>query len=104
LTLPGSFPKHWPPVCDVGALPRRGWRRLQLRRGKFFASPPAAFRLNSGVPKERLKRTLRATFLGLVVNAALAVAKLIAGITGNSHALVADAVESIADVFGAIIV
>jgi cation diffusion facilitator family transporter len=47
---------------------------------------------------------LRATFIGLAVNIVLAVTKLIAGVTGNSHALVADAVESFADVFSAIIV
>lgn len=56
------------------------------------------------MPSDRLQRTLRATFLGLVVNVVLAGSKLFAGIAGHSHALVADAVESIADVFSAIIV
>jgi cation diffusion facilitator family transporter len=56
------------------------------------------------VPDERLRRGLRATFLGLAVNGLLATAKLVAGILGHSHALVADAVESLADVFSSIIV
>jgi cation diffusion facilitator family transporter len=52
----------------------------------------------------RLKRTLRATLLGLGINVLLAGSKLFAGIVGNSHALIADAVESIADVFSALVV
>ena len=56
------------------------------------------------MPPSRLKRSLRTTFLGLAVNAVLAVAKMLAGIFGHSHALVADAVESLADVFSSIVV
>src|SRR5882724_8987159 len=52
----------------------------------------------------RLKRGLRATFLGMVVNTFLAAGKLAAGILGHSHALIADAVESLADIFSSIIV
>ena len=52
----------------------------------------------------RLQRTLRATFIGLAVNLVLAAGKLAAGIIGHSHALVADAVESFADVFSSIVV
>ena len=52
----------------------------------------------------RLKRGLRATLLGMVVNIALAGGKLAAGILGHSHALVADAVESLADIFSSIVV
>ena len=40
----------------------------------------------------------------MVVNAALAAAKLAAGIVGNTYALVADAVESTADIFSSLIV
>lgn len=54
--------------------------------------------------QERLQRGLRATFLGLAVNTLLASIKLVAGILGHSHALVADAVESLADVFSSIVV
>src|SRR5215472_14990456 len=52
----------------------------------------------------RLHRSLRATLLGLIVNAFLAAIKMLAGIVGHSHALVADAVESLADVFSSIVV
>src|SRR3954468_807732 len=56
------------------------------------------------MPTSRLKRSLRTTFLGLATNAVLAAVKMLAGIFGNSHALVADAVESMADVFSSIVV
>ena len=52
----------------------------------------------------RLQRSLRATFLGMATNAVLSAVKLAAGIAGHSHALVADAVESFADVFSSLIV
>ena len=52
----------------------------------------------------RLQRSLRATFTGLVVNVFLSAAKLVAGVTGHSHALVADACESLTDIFSSIIV
>ncbi|MGC8887242.1 MAG: cation diffusion facilitator family transporter [Verrucomicrobiia bacterium] len=54
--------------------------------------------------KERLYRSLRATFFGLTVNLILACGKMFAGIVGHSHALVADAVESLADIFSSLIV
>ena len=49
-------------------------------------------------------RGIRATQWALLVNAALAVVKLIAGLVGHSYALVADAVESGADILGSTIV
>ena len=52
----------------------------------------------------RLQRSLRATFLGLAVNVALTTVKFLAGIFGHSQALIADAVESLADIFSSIIV
>jgi len=52
----------------------------------------------------RLKRGLRATFLGLAVNLLLAAGKLTAGLLGHSQALVADAVESLADIFSSVVV
>jgi cation diffusion facilitator family transporter len=52
----------------------------------------------------RLRRGLRATLLGMVVNIFMAAGKFAAGILGHSHALVADAVESIADLFSSIVV
>src|ERR1700751_1634175 len=40
----------------------------------------------------------------MAANTVLAALKLLAGIVGHSHALVADAVESVADVFSSVIV
>ena len=54
--------------------------------------------------KRRLERSLRMTFLGLLVNAALAAGKIAAGMIGHSHALVADGVESAADFISSLIV
>jgi len=42
--------------------------------------------------------------LGLVINAVLAVVKLVAGLLGNAYALVADAIESSADMVGSLVV
>ena len=52
----------------------------------------------------RLQKGLRATFVGLTVNALLAIIKLAAGLVGHSNALVADAVESIADILSSLVV
>lgn len=49
-------------------------------------------------------RGIRAALLGLLVNGVLAGIKLIAGIAGNSYALIADAVESSLDIFSSMIV
>ncbi len=40
----------------------------------------------------------------MIVNAALAIVKLVAGLVGNTYALVADAVESTADIFASLVV
>jgi len=56
------------------------------------------------MPLNRLQRGLRATFWGMAVNVVLSGTKLAAGIVGHSHALVADAVESFADIFSSLIV
>ena len=52
----------------------------------------------------RAQRGIRAAQAGLLANAVLSLVKLMAGILGNSYALIADAVESGADVFSSIIV
>jgi cation diffusion facilitator family transporter len=54
--------------------------------------------------RDRLKRSLRATLIGLGVNTVLTLVKLAAGIFGHSHALVADSVESLADIFSSVVV
>ncbi|MGA2787319.1 MAG: cation diffusion facilitator family transporter, partial [Verrucomicrobiota bacterium] len=56
------------------------------------------------MPLNRLQRGLRATFAGMAVNVVFSGTKFAAGIVGHSHALVADAVESFADVFSSLIV
>jgi cation diffusion facilitator family transporter len=53
---------------------------------------------------DHAQRGIRAAQFGIVVNATLAAVKLAAGIAGNTYALVADAVESTADIFGSLIV
>lgn len=47
---------------------------------------------------------LRSTLAGILVNLALAIVKGVAGFAGNSYALVADAIESLTDVFSSFIV
>ncbi len=47
---------------------------------------------------------MRAAQVGMLVNLVLAIIKLIAGIVGHAYALVADAVESTADIFSSLVV
>ncbi|HEX2779648.1 MAG TPA: cation diffusion facilitator family transporter [Gemmatimonadaceae bacterium] len=54
--------------------------------------------------EERIARGIRAARAGLIVNALLALAKLVAGIVGNAYVLIADAVESSTDIFAGMIV
>jgi cation diffusion facilitator family transporter len=49
-------------------------------------------------------RAMRAAQVGMAVNLILAIIKLIAGIIGHAYALVADAVESTADIFSSLVV
>ena len=50
------------------------------------------------------ERGIRSAQIGILVNTLLAITKLAAGIIGNTYALVADAVESTADIFSSTIV
>ncbi len=50
------------------------------------------------------EKGIRAAQLGVLVNTLLAVTKLLAGVIGNSYALVADAIESGTDIFSSLIV
>jgi cation diffusion facilitator family transporter len=61
-------------------------------------------RYNWRVAKDRLQRGLRATFLGIAANVILGAAKFAAGILGHSHALIADATESFADIFNSLVI
>lgn len=47
---------------------------------------------------------LRSTIIGIVVNFLLALIKGVAGVLGNSYALIADAIESTSDIFSSLIV
>jgi cation diffusion facilitator family transporter len=49
-------------------------------------------------------RGVRSAQFGMIINATLALVKLVAGVLGNSYALIADAVESAADIFASLIV
>ncbi len=55
-------------------------------------------------PRSPVPQSERLAQLGLVINAGLAVIKLVAGLLGNSYALVADAVESSTDMIGSLVV
>lgn len=55
-------------------------------------------------PPDPLDAPQRIALVGILVNALLAGAKLLAGILGNSFALVADAVESMADIAGSAVI
>ncbi len=52
----------------------------------------------------RVARGIRSAQAGLLTNAGLALAKLVAGVLGHSYALIADAIESTADIFSSLIV
>lgn len=55
-------------------------------------------------PTERTRKIYRATWIGMVVNIALSLLKLAAGILGRSGAMIADAVHSISDLATDVIV
>ena len=56
------------------------------------------------VTEPRVRRGIRATKVALLINTALAVVKVIAGIVGHSQALIADGIESTADVCSSLVV
>lgn len=58
---------------------------------------PATITVDDADATERYRRTQRVTWTGIVVNLGLAVVKIVAGVLGNSQALVADGVHSISD-------
>lgn len=66
------------------------------------AKPPAAPLPPAGGQGARALRAL--ALRGLVLNVALALIKLVAGIVGTSFALVADALESMVDIVGSVVV
>lgn len=50
------------------------------------------------------RTAVRTAILGILINGTLATAKLIGGILGSSYALIADAVESMTDIFSSFVV
>jgi cation diffusion facilitator family transporter len=54
--------------------------------------------------RDQYARGIRSSILGLAVNLLLATAKLLGGIAGTSYALIADAIESLGDSVGSLIV
>ncbi len=50
------------------------------------------------------QRAIRSAQIGMLVNAALAMVKLVAGVLGHAYALIADAIESAADIFSSLVV
>lgn len=53
---------------------------------------------------ERGASGLRAALAGVLVNGILAAVKIVSGVAGNSHALIADGVESVTDIFSSLVV
>jgi len=66
-----------------------------------FSNLPVGYSAHMPDPSDR---GIRAAQLGILINALLAVTKLLAGVVGNSYALVADAIESGTDIFSSLIV
>lgn len=50
------------------------------------------------------QKAIRTTYFSIVGNVALAIIKGLAGVLGNSYALIADAIESTADIFSSLLV
>lgn len=61
-------------------------------------------RTHESTTNDHYARGMRVSVIGLVANAFLVLVKLVAGLLGNSFALVADAVESTADIFSSFVV
>src|ERR1043166_9647064 len=61
----------------------------------MYSSPPAAQNLQIGA---------RLALIGLVVNIAFAIIKILGGVFGNAYALIADGMESALDVAGSIVI
>ena len=59
---------------------------------------------NNNVVSNLAEQGIKATIIGIVTSIVLAAIKGVAGVLGNSYALIADAIESTSDVFTSIIV
>lgn len=78
---------------------------LEGRNGSVFVAPPDSGPVKVIAATETaLGRGKRFAGYGLFTNALLAIIKGLAGILGHSYALIADAVESVADIGGSLVV
>jgi cation diffusion facilitator family transporter len=75
-----------------------------MSRLRRFVSWGTLARMSPRVDPTPLSRGKRAALAGILTNALLAAFKLVAGVLGNSYALIADAIESSADVVSSTIV
>ena len=56
------------------------------------------------VSASNLQSGARIALLGMLINAALAVAKIVAGVLGNAYVLIADGIESTLDIAGSVVI
>ncbi len=56
------------------------------------------------MPSTNHQKAIKATYLSIAGNSALALVKFITGFFGNSYALIADAIESTSDIFSSLLV
>lgn len=79
-------------------------RAITVSVNRARTCPGPGCTLTSNRMPESTARGIRLVQLGLVVNILLAVVKATAGVLGHTYALVADAVESMTDVIGSLVV
>ena len=89
--------------------PVRGRRTGNSRDAPTVADPGGAARRRGFVIPEgpvniMLRRGMRLAKIGIAVNALLAMIKLFTGVVGHSYALIADGIESTADIFSSLVV
>lgn len=58
----------------------------------------------ANVPASNLQSGARVALLGMVINIVLAIAKVAAGVLGNSYVLIADGIESTLDIAGSVVI
>ena len=85
------------------------WGRTRTEKSNAAAAALGAtdagrIRYTARMPARQYHSGIRISAIGLLLNAALGTVKLVAGLLGRSTALVADAVESLTDIFGSLIV
>ncbi len=101
---PGPGPGLGPGAGWRGAAGGRGGKRRYHPQAVTSPAPHLAA-LPSAKPFDRASgHGQRVALLGLSINLLLALAKLLAGVIGHSYALIADAVESLTDILGSLIV